>query len=226
MLALAACVHTPPIHPEADKHNTRAAEALERNELVLAQVECEHALEFSPEYAEAEVNCALIAWRRGDVKAAKQRLTRALHLNQELAAAWNTLGALELEQREYASARRRFERALKVNPDDAPARRNLAVAWTRLGDFGRAENAWRHLVVSHPRLSEPYGALGELALVRGDAKEAVAMLETAVLLEPEWPEAWNLLVKARVATGDRAGADDARELCRTTQRRGSCDHGR
>lgn len=162
---------------------------------------------------EAELNLGLIERQEGRAGDARARFVRALRLNQELAAAWVDLGVLELESRDFASARRRFERALQVNPDDVVARRNLAVAWTRLGNLGAAANAWRHLVVTAPRLSEPYGALGELALVQGDARQAATLLTTAVTLEPSWAEAWRLLAVARTRLGDTAGARDAQELC-------------
>ncbi len=128
ILSLTGCLAHTQTHPEADRHNQLCVNEVNAGNLEEARIHCLHAIEFSPEYADAWVNLGLIAYKRGQRDEAKSDFIKAIHFDNECAQGWNDLGVLALEDGHANEAQQRFERALKVNPDYLEARKNLGLA--------------------------------------------------------------------------------------------------
>src|SRR5262245_6842998 len=60
----AACLHAPPPHPRAIEASDLCAEYLNAGDLTTAEVQCDLALQFAPQFADAWVNKGLIAMKR------------------------------------------------------------------------------------------------------------------------------------------------------------------
>jgi len=84
-----------------------------------AEIACDHALEFNPDYAEARSNKGVIEMSQGKMDAAKEDFRKAIHQNQNLAQAYNSLGVVELWQQRFRDKllqTRIIERQLTYNP--------------------------------------------------------------------------------------------------------------
>jgi tetratricopeptide (TPR) repeat protein len=95
------------------------------------------ALALDPGLAAARTNLGGIAYRRGDVAAAREAFEAALALDPDQPEARFNLANLVLEAGDLELAIAELRRVLQVTPDFADAHYNLAVALERLG--GRAQ---------------------------------------------------------------------------------------
>jgi len=100
-----------------------------------------------------------------------------------------------------------------VNPDYAEARANLGLTCLRAGDLDCAEQAYRHLTLSSPWLSEPYVQLGVIMLAKGRTQDAIRFLTRSVQLEADYGPAWKALGVAYEAEGRTDEARAAYESC-------------
>jgi len=192
-LALATatgCLHTPPIHPTAIQSNTDCARKLEARDLESAEVFCDRALEFSPQYPEAWVNKGIISYYRGKKAEAKEQFIKAVRLNNECAQAYNDLGILAMEEGKHGEAEERFRRALQVNPDYPEARYNLALDYAAAHQLERARKELKTLTTVRPNLADPWNFLGVVRLEQGAPSEAVEHFRQALLLEPRRASYW------------------------------------
>jgi Flp pilus assembly protein TadD len=64
------------------------------------------------------------------------------------------------------------------------------------GNLEEAEKAFLKSSSLDPKMPEPLGFLGEIQLKRGDNEKALATLERAVVLDPEYFEAYYHLAQA------------------------------
>jgi tetratricopeptide (TPR) repeat protein len=95
------------------------------------------AVALDPGLAAARTNLGSVAYRRGDVGAAREAFEAALALDPDQPEARFNLANLELEAGDAELAVAEFRRVLQADPEFADAHYNLAVALERLG--GRAQ---------------------------------------------------------------------------------------
>ena len=208
-----ACLPRAVIHPMAVEYNNRCAQLLTTGQMDGAEIACDHALSFSPDYAEPHSNKGIIAMSRGQNDAARTHFIKAIRLNNELAQAYSSFGVLELRSRNPGRARELFERALKVNPDYLEARYGLALSWVESGNREKARREYRTMLLVNPNLADPHQDLGVLALEDHQVQEAIAELEAAVQLDPRRPLAWHNLGAAYVAAARYEEAQNAFTSC-------------
>jgi tetratricopeptide (TPR) repeat protein len=126
--------------------------------------------------------------------------------------AWPYLDALVLQRlARYAEAAARLEHALTISPDDLPARVKLAEALLEAGSLDRSRqffDALRRVPESEPAAEL---GLGRIAASGGRHEEAVAHLQRAVALFPEWGAAHYALALSYRALGRRDEAQRALE---------------
>jgi protein O-GlcNAc transferase len=152
---------------------------------------------------------ALHAWEQWS--AAHKAYARA----QALAPAdfdWHYLDAVALQRlARHAEAAERLQQALRISPDYLPARIRLAESLLESGERERSRQLFEALR-GHP-LSEPAAelGLGRLDAADGRHESAVAHLERAVALFPEWGAAHYALALSYRALGRRADAQRALE---------------
>jgi Flp pilus assembly protein TadD len=188
VLLAAACLPRHAVHPEAVRHNNLCYLSLTSQDCKAAEAHCEHALEFSQDYAEAHVNKGLIAWScHGDKERARESFITALRIDKESAQAYNNLGQLDLEDKRYTPAERYFRRALEVNPNYQEARWNLARLCKLDNRPEEAEKQLRQLLAVDATLADAQDMLGIVRLEAGDLDEAITRFDAAVLLVPDHP---------------------------------------
>jgi tetratricopeptide (TPR) repeat protein len=200
-------------HPRALENNELCARYIDANDLVKAEVHCDHGLEFSADYADLWVNKGLIALRREQRDLAKEHFIKALRFNNEHHSAYNNLGYIYLKEQQYGKAHDNFRRALRVNPDYVEARYNLAIALKAMKKNQQAAKELRHIIAVNPNLADPHHNLGLLALEAGSAEESIEYFRRATQLDPQFADAWLHLGIAYSETGKYQEAKEAFTSC-------------
>jgi tetratricopeptide (TPR) repeat protein len=151
----------------------------------------------------------LHAWEQWE--AAHQAYARAQSLAPRTFA-WYYLDAIVLQRlARHAEAAARLGQALTISPDDVPARVKLAEALLESGNLDRSRQlfaALRSVPASEPAAEL---GLGRIAAAEGHQEEAVAHLQRAVSLFPEWGAAHYALALSYRALGRREEAQRALE---------------
>jgi tetratricopeptide (TPR) repeat protein len=93
-------------------------------------------------------------------------------------------------------------RALALQPNAMNARRQLAIAYRRLGDEDHAIVEYHKILIVFPEDVDAHLGLGEALLERGNAKDASAQFEIALAREPNSTEAKDALERAKKALSD------------------------
>jgi tetratricopeptide (TPR) repeat protein len=149
----------------------------------------------------------LHAWEQWE--AAHQAYARAKSLAPRTFA-WHYLDAIVLQRlARHTEAAARLEQALTISPSDLPARVKLAEALLEVGNIERSQrlfDALRHVPESEAAAEL---GLGRIAAAQGHHEEAVAHLQRAVSLFPEWGAAHYALALSYRALGRREEAQRA-----------------
>jgi len=211
--ALLGCPVHSQLHPMAIEYNNQCVALLNVGKLDDAEIACEHAKEFNPDYAEVWCNLGIIQMNRGKLDVAKEDFIKAIRYNNELAAAYSSFGVVEMRQRHLDQARNLFERALKVNPDYLEARYNLALSYLASRDFEKARREYKTVLLVNPNLADPHHDLGVMALEEHDLPEAISQLEAAATLDPRRPMTWLSLGVAYTQAARYPDAQNAFTSC-------------
>jgi tetratricopeptide (TPR) repeat protein len=151
----------------------------------------------------------LHAWEQW--QAAHEAYARAQSLAPRTFA-WHYLDAIVLQRlARHTEAAAQLEQALTISPDEVSARVKLAEALLEAGNLDRSQQlfeALRSVPASEPAAEL---GLGRIAAARGRHDEAVAHLERAVTLFPEWGAAHYALALSYRALGRRDDAQRALE---------------
>jgi Tfp pilus assembly protein PilF len=192
--ALAACLPSPRIHPRSAEQLRRGYAHLEAGDLERAEVAFFHAVEFDPDLPEAWNGAGVVALRRGDAAAARDRFERAARA-PDFAEARVNLGVVELQAGRAAAAEAAFREALAIDPDLAVARLDLARTMLhrgraepdgRAGHWARAREAYLHLLETRggESLAEAWHDLGYMDLEAGRFARAEQAYRRACALDP------------------------------------------
>ncbi|PYL37706.1 MAG: hypothetical protein DMF34_09350 [Verrucomicrobia bacterium] len=101
-------------------------QALESNELPLAEQKLKVAYAYVPENAEVNFALGNLRLAQGDKPTAKSYYFAALHLDPNHEGAYNNLGILALEEKRWSLAAKLFAKALQQDPNDAKTHYLLA----------------------------------------------------------------------------------------------------
>jgi Flp pilus assembly protein TadD len=80
-----------------------------------------------------------------------------------------------------------------LRPDDVDARNNLGVSYARAGEDDRAELEFRKALLVSAASAGAHFGLAMLELQHGNQAAAVQELREVTRLQPEYPQAQNLL---------------------------------
>lgn len=214
MSGLTACITTPPPHPRALENNELCAQQINLGDLQRAEVYCDLALQFAPQYADVWVNKGLIHLRREQVAPAKEAFIKALRYNQEQAQAYNNLGVIYLEKEQaLGKAHDNFQRALKVNPDYTEARYNLARTYRQMKKYPEARKELMTIVAINPNLADPYHEICLMDLDEGQLEAAIEECSKAVQIDAAFAGAWLTLGVAYLEAGRCPEAPQAFGSC-------------
>ena len=124
---------------------------------------------------------ALLAYRKGDPKTARERVQQVLKAAPEHVPSLVLLGTLDLGDNSVSTAQSSLQKALALAPDHGGARRLLVGSYLRGGQPARALEALQPMLKSAGDNLEPTLALlaGETYLANGDIKQASAYFSRA-----------------------------------------------
>ena len=187
--ALACCACLPPAWAQA---------ADWRNSETLFQ----HALKVTADnyLAEHNLGSALLE-EPGRLAEAEQHLQRAVQLDPDSVRAHTDLGSALAKMGRFPEAIAEYRAALRLDPASAITHHNLGSALAEadslpaaIGEYEEALRLDPEYATARADLAEVHYRLGlELAKAPGRSAEAMAQLEAALRLRPEYPEALNNL---------------------------------
>lgn len=135
---------------------------------------------------------------RRDYAAAELALRQVLELHGDYPDVHNMLGKILHDHGDLVGATTHFERAAELNPQYTEALLNLAIANADRGDYEGARHAYDRLRSEHTgtladpfvrgKIANQHGDLAKAYLDAGCAHEAIAELQRAIDLCPEFPD--------------------------------------
>jgi tetratricopeptide (TPR) repeat protein len=167
-----------------------------------ALAEQRRALILAPDYALAHNNLGSALQDMGRWEEAALSYNAAAELDPLFVQAHCNLGNALMQLGDLAAAAAAFRRALELKPASAELHHNLAVI-LRLQNRGDEAQAAAHAAVElNPKFSAALVLLAKLEVDRGNFLQADALLQRAILLEPDSPQAWSAVPTLRRMTPD------------------------
>jgi predicted Zn-dependent protease len=140
---------------------------------------------FSPESGQAYLLAARMLLRREYLPVAEQFATKALELDPQLPLAHALLGEIALAGEHLDVAIAEFEKERLRNPLDGSIYDRLGDAYTRAGDYTKAQQSLQRALLLEPNATGPYILLGKVLLKRQDPVSATMYLERAEKMDPD-----------------------------------------
>lgn len=186
-----------------------------------ALIAARKAVEVAPNSYQAYRFLGLAQYKMGELKAAEETYAHAVRLNPTDRESLLGLASAQVDDGKIDVAQSTFERAIALFPNDA----NLYLQYGRMllvyrGTNGssteaRAANLLKKAITLDNSLAEAHYLLGDLALTKGQTKDALAELELAVKLDPKLSRAHYALARAYIRLGRR---DEGMEQMRMFER--------
>ncbi len=170
---------------------------------------------FPPDSAPAYLLSARMLLRREYLPVAQQFATKALELDPQLPLAHALLGEIALAGEHLDEAIAEFEKERLRNPLDGGIYDRLGDAYTRAGDYTKAEQFLQRALLLEPTSTGPYILLGKVLLKRQDPASAMMYLERAEKMDPSNYMTHSLLAQAYRSLGR---AEDASRETQTSQK--------
>lgn len=139
---------------------------------------------FAPDSAPAYLLAARFLLRREYLPISQQFATKALELDPQLPLAHELLGEIALAGEHLDVAIAEFEKEQQRNPLEGSIYDRLGDAYTRAGDYTKAQQSLDRAVLLEPTATGPYILLGKVLLKRQDPAGAVMYLERAEKMDP------------------------------------------
>jgi predicted Zn-dependent protease len=134
---------------------------------------------FPPDSAPAYLLAARMLLRREYLPIAQQFATKALELDPQLPLAHSLLGEIALAGQHIDVAIAEFEKERLRNPLDGNIYDRLGDAYTRSGDYIKAQQSLQQALLLEPNSTGPYIQLGKVLLKLQDPVNAMMYLERA-----------------------------------------------
>ena len=171
--------------------------------------------DLAPDGAAAHLLAARMLLRRESVVTAQDEARKALELDPGLPLAHRLLGEIALAGNHLEEAMSEFEKERQRNPLDGSTYDRLGDAYSRAGEYSRAERMLQRAVLLEPTSTGPYILLGKVLLKRQDSASAAGYLERAEKMDPSNYMTHSLLGQAYRNLGR---AEDARRETELSQK--------
>ena len=165
-------------------------------------------LETTPECARAHDNLGSEYFRAGDYRRALEHHRQAVRIRPEHAVFRNNLGMDYGATGDTGRAEKEFQLAVSLNPELAAAYNNLGIVYYKRGEYARAARFFQKSARRKPDARAWFNC-GKAVLHMGRPGWAIAALEEALRLRPDYPEAICLLGTACDRAGNHARAAEA-----------------
>jgi predicted Zn-dependent protease len=172
---------------------------------------------FPPDSAPAYLLSARMLLRREYLPVAQQFATKALELDPQLPLAHALLGEVALAGEHLDEAIAEFEKERSRNPLDGGIYDRLGDAYTRAGDYTKAQQSLQRALLLEPNSTGPYILLGKALLKRQDPASAMMYLERAEKMDPDNYITHSLLAQAYRSLGRVEDASREAETSRKIQ---------
>jgi tetratricopeptide (TPR) repeat protein len=161
---------------------------------------------FAPDSAPAYLVTARMLFRREYLSTSQEFAAKALQLEPGLPLAHGLLGEISLALDHPDMAVMEFEKERALNPLEGGTYERLGDAYTRTGDYAKAERVLQQALLLEPNATGPYILLGKVLLRQEDPVNAALYLERARGMDPQNTMTHTLLAQSYRAMGR---ADDA-----------------
>jgi predicted Zn-dependent protease len=165
---------------------------------------------FPPDSAPAYLLAARMLLRREYIPVAQDFARKSLELDPQLPLAHALLGEIALAGEHLDEAIAEFEKERTRNPLEGSIYDRLGDAYTRTGDYTKAQQALQQALLLEPNSTGPYILLGKAFLKSQDPVSATMYLERAEKMDPGNSMTHNFLAQAYRAVG--RGDDANREM--------------
>jgi predicted Zn-dependent protease len=155
--------------------------------------------------------------RREYVPVAKDFALKAVQLDPQLPLAHALLGEIALAGNHLDDAILELQKERERNPLNGSLYDRLGDAYSRSGDYLKAEQALQRAVLLEPNATGPYILLGKVMLKRDDPVAAATYLERAKGMDPQNYITHSLLGQAYRAQGRREDASRETQIAQTLQ---------
>ncbi len=156
---------------------------------------------FAPDSAPAYLLTARMLFRREYLSNAQEFATKALQLDPGLPLAHGLLGEISLALEHPDVAIGEFEKERARNPLEGGIYERLGDAYTRTGDYAKAERVLQQALLLEPNATGPYILLGKVLLRQKDPVNAAMYLERAQRMDPQNTMTHTLLAQSYRAMG-------------------------
>jgi tetratricopeptide (TPR) repeat protein len=172
---------------------------------------------FAQDSAPAYLLAARMLLRREYGPVAQQFARKALELDPQIPLAHALLGEIALAGEHLDDAIAEFEKERVRNPLDGGVYDRLGDAYTRAGDYTKAQQALQQALLLEPNSTGPYILLGKVLLKRQDPTGAVMYLERAERMDPTNYMTHNFLGQAYRAIGRTEDASREMQMAQKIQ---------
>jgi tetratricopeptide (TPR) repeat protein len=149
-----------------------------------------------PDWVQARFVLALVANKRDDIDGAMEAYRGILDQFPWCSGCLNNIGVLHYRRHELADAKRSFDAALKVTSvldrrGAAIVKSNLADLLVLAGKLDAADAKYREAIATSPRFAGAHYGHAQLFDLRGRLREARAMMQHALALDPKGVDRYN-----------------------------------
>jgi tetratricopeptide (TPR) repeat protein len=155
--------------------------------------------------------------RREYLPISQQFAAKALELDPQLPLAHELLGEIALAGEHLDVAVAEFEKEQSRNPLDGSIYDRLGDAYTRAGDYTKAQQSLQRALLLEPTATGPYILLGKVLLRRQDPAGAVMYLERAEKMDPNNFMTHSLLGQAYRSLGRQQDASRETQISEKIQ---------
>jgi predicted Zn-dependent protease len=170
---------------------------------------------FPPDSASAYLLAARMLLRRDYRPIAGQFAHKAVELDPQLPLAHMLLGEIALADEHVNEAIAEFEKERARNPLEGSVYERLGDAYTRSGDYVKAQQSLQQALLLEPNSTGPFILLGKVLLKQNDPVNAIQYLERAERMDTSNYITHNLLGRAYHSVGR---AEDASREFQVSQK--------
>lgn len=142
-----------------------------------------------PQYPDSLHNLGLIAWKRGELDTALEKVERAVTFAPNAAVYLNSLGEIQRMRGEFDRAEEILLRALTIQPEMAMAHNNLGMLYQSQGRFAESITAFNQAVHLLPEMFMAHYNLGISLKEINRLDASIAAYRRALELDPDFVEA-------------------------------------
>jgi tetratricopeptide (TPR) repeat protein len=155
----------------------------------------ERALQSDPDFADAHNNLGDVFRQAGRIQDAIDQFGQALRIKPDFAEAHYNMGLALSQINQTQDAIGHYQQALRINPDYPAAHNNLGNALLQAGRIEDAIGHYQQALRSDPNSAIGHYNLGNILLQAGRTKEAIGEYQAAVQLQPDFPQAREILLR-------------------------------